>query len=57
LDRFEKAKLAVCVTADEWCWESSNETERKLRDAVAEWRTALGLLRLHEYTKYEGRID
>lgn len=46
--RFEKSKLLVCQAADEYLWDKTPETLRELENAVAEYRTALGLLRLSE---------
>jgi hypothetical protein len=44
--RLNNAQAQVADAASAWCWDGNSDTEVALRDAVAEWRTALGLYRL-----------
>jgi len=44
--RLNNAQALTAEAASAWCWNPTAESEKALRDAVAEWRTALGLWRL-----------
>ncbi len=44
--RLNNAQARAAEAAADWCWNATPESEQALRDAVAEWRTALGLWRL-----------
>lgn len=53
--RLDRAIDAVIIAADAYCWDSTDETEAKLREAVAEWRSAVGLVKLRNYSRMEKR--
>lgn len=52
-EQLRRAEKWVCQAASDHCYWGEPDTEAELRDAVAEWRSATGLLRLaeREYTK------
>lgn len=47
-ERLRRAEKWVCQAANDHCHWGEPDTEAYLRDAVAEWRSATGLLRLTE---------
>lgn len=44
--RLNNAQAAVCEAASEYCWDPSPQGMTDLRNAVAEWRTSVGLWKL-----------